>query len=181
MQRPESFCLKVVTGGTQPSQPSASDGTQPGAHGTQPSDTRGSASSTDEPMSVPLTYAAEGSMVDEVIGGQVDGDEQVLVLASEQTVADLCSFERPSEMMMCEFKNGQFKFTGGEFDVGAPMMEAMQNGIILHVKKFKAVPGGPWLYDICPTDEYAEAFMDSMKDVRAICVARAEDAAWLGV
>ena len=156
---PESFCLKVVTGGTQPSQPSASDGTQPGGTQSLPS-----ASSMAEALTVPLTTAAEGSTVDQVIG-EADRDENVLVLASEQTVADLCSFEGPSEMMMCEFKNGQFKFTGGEFDASEQMMEAMRAGIILYVKKFKAVPGGPWLYDICPTDEYAETFMDSMKDV----------------
>jgi len=87
--------------------------------------------------------------------------DEVLVLAQKESVEKLLeSGAGPVKEMAVAYDHTQSKFVweGCEekgFDPGASMMDALKDGILNKVKKFKMAEDGPWLYDIEPNEKYA--------------------------
>ena len=88
--------------------------------------------------------------------------DEVLVLAGKESVEKLLEpGAGPIKEMAVAYDHTQSKFVweGCEekgFDPGASMMDALKDGILNKVKKFKMAEDGPWLYDIEPNEKYAE-------------------------
>ena len=131
--------------------------------------------------SEPLSIAIEGtevfalevqsdSVVASVIEAQSVVDEvPVLVLASEESVAQLARPGRPFDEMSVEYDQANQKFVWkgcpeNGFDPGESMTQALKDGILERVKKFKLTQNGPWLYDIQATPEYAQGLCNAVAE-----------------